>query len=155
MPIKENLWRDTIASIPKKSVPSVAPSTSVRDVVRVMQEHRTGCVTIREGTSLVGVFTERDLLKRVLCKRLDMGTPVSRVMSSDPATAAESEHVGTVIRRMRDGGYRHLPVVDSAGKLMGRISVREIVHYMVEYFPKDVYNLPPNPGQVQSSREGA
>lgn len=120
-----------------------------------MQAHRTGCVTVRDGERLVGIFTERDLLKRVLARGKSLTGPISEVMTANPTTAGEGETIGSVIKKMRDGGYRHLPVLDENGKIKGRISVREIIHYMVEHFPKDVYNLPPKPGQVQTSREGA
>lgn len=155
MPLQDNLWRDTVSLIPHKTVPSVSPTSSIRDAVGVMRKHRTGCVTITDNGKLVGIFTERDLLKRVLAARLDPGRAISTVMTKDPTTVRDEELVGSVLEKMRDGGYRHLPVVDENGAITGRISVREIVHYMVEYFPKEVYNLPPDPGRVQSSREGA
>ncbi len=80
---------------------------------------------------------------------------ISTVMSPNPATTTTDETIGAVIRDMRDRGYRHLPVVDKRGRVLGRVSVREIVHYMVEYFPTVVYNLPPKPDQVDAEPEGA
>jgi hypothetical protein len=56
---------------------------------------------------------------------------------------------------MDEGGYRHLPVVDEGGRPVGVLSVKRIVHYLVEHFPTTVYNLPPNPGAVPQEREGA
>ncbi len=155
MPLKENLWRDTVARLPKRETVTVSPTASIREVIDRMQRNRAGCVVICEGETLAGIFTERDLMRRVLGKRRDLGEPISAVMTPNPMTTRDDESVSSVMQKMRDGGYRHLPVVDADGKMTGRISVREIVHYMVEYFPNDVYNLPPKPGQVQTSREGA
>ncbi len=155
MPLRDNIWRDTVAVLRRKEVPSVAPATSVQSAVSTMQAHRTGCITVHDGKRLVGIFTERDLLKRVLARGQSLKGPISDFMTANPTTAGEGETIGSVIKKMRDGGYRHLPVLDANGTIKGRISVREIIHYMVEHFPKDVYNLPPKPGQVQSSREGA
>lgn len=155
MPLKENLWRDTVAALRRKEVPSIAPSESVQSAVSTMQAHRTGCVTVLDGERLVGIFTERDLLKRILARGQSLKGPISDFMTANPATANEGDSIGSAIMKMRNGGYRHLPVLDAHGTIKGRISVREIIHYMVEHFPKDVYNLPPKPGQVQSSREGA
>ena len=59
------------------------------------------------------------------------------------------------IRRMEQGGYRHLPVVDEANRPVGILSVRRIVHYLVEHFPSTVYNLPPDPRTFPQEREGA
>jgi hypothetical protein len=56
---------------------------------------------------------------------------------------------------MEEGGYRHLPVVDESSRVVGILSVKRIVHYLVEHFPNTVYNLPPDPNAVQQQREGA
>jgi predicted transcriptional regulator len=56
---------------------------------------------------------------------------------------------------MEEGGYRHLPVVDECSRVVGILSVKRIVHYLVEHFPNTVYNLPPDPNAVQQQREGA
>ncbi len=56
---------------------------------------------------------------------------------------------------MQTRGYRHLPVIDGNGRPQGVLSVKQIVHYIVEHFPATVYNLPPDPNVVQQEREGA
>jgi CBS domain-containing protein len=56
---------------------------------------------------------------------------------------------------MVSGGYRHLPVVDEEGRPVGVLSVKQIMHYLVEHFPSTVYNLPPDPRVVPQEREGA
>ena len=155
MPLKDNLWRDTVSCLTLRDALRVGPTTSIREVVDSMQRNRVGCVMVCEGEKLSGVFTERDLLRRVLGERRKLDGPISTVMTPDPETATNDETVGSVMLKMREGGYRHLPVVDADGRITGRISVREIVHYMVEHFPNDVYTLPPRPGQVQTTREGA
>ena len=76
-------------------------------------------------------------------------------MTPHPVVVDRKEPVGAVIRRMEEGGYRHLPVVDEGGHVVGILSVKRIVHYLVEHFPATIYNLPPDPGVVQQEREGA
>jgi CBS domain-containing protein len=56
---------------------------------------------------------------------------------------------------MASGGYRHLPVTGEGGEPLGVLSVKDVVRYLVEYFPAKVYNLPPTPDQAQPAREGA
>ena len=80
---------------------------------------------------------------------------MSRDCTRDRYTSAFSEPIGAVIRTMFEGHYRHLPVVDQAGKPVGTVSVKRIVEYLVDHFPETVYNLPPQPRQVQGAREGA
>lgn len=155
VPLKQNLWEDTVARLDVKPAVTVGPRATVREAVSAMQQGRTGCLCVVDDEKLVGIFTERDLLKRVIGTGADFGAMISTVMSPSPATTTTDETIGTVIQGMRDRGYRHLPVVDKRGRVLGRISVREIVHYMVEFFPTVVYNLPPRPDQVDTEPEGA
>jgi len=76
-------------------------------------------------------------------------------MTRNPVAVHPKEPIGLAVRRLEEGGYRHLPVVNEADELVGVLSVRRIVHYLVEHFPTTVYNLPPDPGVVQQDREGA
>jgi len=155
VPLKENLLQDTVARLDMKPAVTVGPRATIREAIAAMQQGRSGCLCVVEDERLVGIFTERDLLKRVIGTGVDFGAMISTVMSPNPATTTTDETIGAVIRDMRDRGYRHLPVVDKRGRVLGRVSVREIVHYMVEYFPTVVYNLPPKPDQVDAEPEGA
>lgn len=155
MPLTENLQRDRVSKLNCKPALTVPPSATIRQAIAIMQQYRAGVVLVEDGGRVAGVFTERDLLKRVLGRGVDIGAMISTVMTANPTTVTVEDTVGAALQKMLDGGYRHLPVVDARGRAVGRISVREIVHYMVEYFPKAVYNLPPEPDQVQAAPEGA
>jgi predicted transcriptional regulator len=85
----------------------------------------------------------------------ELSTPVSEVMSREPATIPSNATVGQAIRVMAEGGYRHLPIVDDSGKPTGVVAVHGIVHYLVDHFPETVYNLPPDPKAAPREREGA
>ena len=127
---------------------------SVGSVMQLLRAQRTGAVLICEGSKLVGIFTERDALK-LMARSADLSTPVRDIMSSPPATIASSATVGEAIRKMSEGGYRHLPIVDSDHKPTGVLAVHGIVHYLVDHFPETVYNLPPDPNSRPREREGA
>ncbi|MEM1303974.1 MAG: CBS domain-containing protein, partial [Planctomycetota bacterium] len=77
------------------------------------------------------------------------------VMSTGVTSATTETTVGEAIRVMDAGGYRHLPVVEHAGKPAGAVSVHDIVHYLVGHFPDTVYNLPPKANPAAGEREGA
>ena len=94
----------------------------------------------------VGVFTEGD----DGCFAL---TPVGECMTASPVTVDPKDPIATAIRRMEEGGYRHLPVVRD-GIPVGILSVKRIVHYLVEHFPATIHNQPPAP-VVRPKREGA
>ena len=93
-------------------------------------------------------------MRRVMAAGMPLTVPLSECMTPDPVTVHPKEPIGSAVRRMEEGGYRHLPVVEN-GKPVGVLSVKRIIHYLVEHFPATVYNLPPDPGMVQQAREGA
>jgi CBS domain-containing protein len=76
-------------------------------------------------------------------------------MTPNPVAVHPKDSIGAAVRRMEEGGYRHLPVVDEVGRPLGMLSVKRIVHYLVEHFPATVYNLPPDPDVIPHEREGA
>lgn len=128
---------------------------SVADAVKLMREKKVGCVLVCDPQRrVVGIFTERDLLRRVLAVGKSLATPIEECMTHDPITVNPRESISCAIKHMQKGGYRHLPVVIDE-KPVGILSVKRIVHYLVEHFPGMVYNLPPHPQPIQPQREGA
>ncbi|HEY3395151.1 MAG TPA: CBS domain-containing protein [Lacipirellulaceae bacterium] len=127
---------------------------SVGQVLQLLRAQRTGAVLICEGEKLVGILTERDALK-LMASGADLKLAVREVMSREPTTILSTATVGEAIRVMAEGGYRHLPIVDSDGKPTGVVAVHGIVHYLVDHFPETVYNLPPDPKSAPRAREGA
>jgi CBS domain-containing protein len=97
---------------------------TVQAACRVMRDQRIGAilVTAPDGT-LSGLFTGRDAVGRVVAEALDPATTLLRtVMTAKPDTLRPTEHAIDALRMMQDGGYRHLPIVDS-GRLIGIVSL--------------------------------
>jgi CBS domain-containing protein len=141
------------SAYPDQPLATTADDT-VGNVMQLLRAQRTGAVLICEGSKLVGIVTERDALK-AMARNADLSRPVSEIMSSPPATIASSATVGEAIRRMSEGNYRHLPIVDDDQQPTGVLAVHGIVHYLVDHFPETVYNLPPDPKSKPRAREGA
>ena len=155
MELARNLKTESVSRLHPTEIRQVSPVQPVADAVALMRQHRVGCLLVCEGDKLVGIFTERDLLRRVLAQGKPLTIPVSSCMTPDPVTVHPKESISAAIRRMEEGGYRHLPVVDEAGQPLGVSSVKRIVHYLAEHFPATVYNLPPDPNSVPKAPEGA
>lgn len=153
------LQRDKVSSLRLRDVCRVAPSDSVERVVRTMIDCHTGFVLVMDGADgaarLVGIFTERDFVNRVVAAGADPSLPVERVMTPGPKVVRTVGTVHSAVAMMESGGYRHLPVVGERGEPVGVLSVKDVMRYLVEYFPARVYNLPPTPEQTQPAREGA
>lgn len=153
------LRRDKVSSLRLRDVCRVSPRDSVEQVVRTMVGCRTGFALVMDGADgaarLVGIFTERDFVNRVVAAGADVSTPVEQLMTQHPKVIRRSSTVHAAVEMMEAGGYRHLPVVGDSGEPVGVLSVKDVVRYLVEYFPARVYNLPPTPDQAQPAREGA
>jgi CBS domain-containing protein len=155
MDLAKNLKIDSVSQLHPTAPRHVSPSQTVAEAVALMLKDQIGSLLVCEGPRLVGIFTERDLMRRVLAAGKPLTLPIAECMTSNPQVVRRTETVWAAIQRMEEGGYRHLPVVDEAGRPTGVLSVKRIVHYLVEHFPGTIYNLPPNPGAVHLEREGA
>jgi CBS domain-containing protein len=157
MDLARTLRSESVRRLNATSPVVVRLDQTVADAVAQMQQREVGCVLVvgpADGR-VVGIFTERDLIQKVMAPGLPLATPIQSVMVPDPVTVTEAETIHVALKRMQKGGYRHLPVVDETGLPTGVLSVKRIVHYLVEYFPSTIYNLPPNPDSIQHDREGA
>lgn len=151
-----SLRADTVGGLRLRDACRVAPSTSVDQTVRQMTAGRSGCaLLVDEGDRLVGIFTERDFVSRVVARHGDVSAPVEHVATPAPHTVTRQDSVHRAVELMGAGQFRHLPVVDEGRRPVGVLTVKDIMHYLVEYFPAKVYNLPPRPDQTHPEREGA
>jgi CBS domain-containing protein len=155
MELARNLKIDSVSRLHPTPPRVVAPEQTVADALAVMRQHRVGCVLVCRGDQLLGLFTERDLMRRVLAASRPLTAPVAECMTRDPVVVLPKDPIGLAIRRMEEGGYRHLPVIDETGRPVGVLSVKRIVHYLVEHFPATVYNQPPDPNAFPTSPDGA
>lgn len=155
MELSRNLKVDSVARLEPAPLRAIDVSNTVRDAVEAMRTANTGCLIITERGRIVGIFTERDLLTRVLSAGQSLESPIRDCMTANPITVAPQDSVRTAIKRMQKGGYRHLPVVNESGRPVGILSARRVVHYLVEHFPALVFNLPPEPNKFPETPEGA
>ena len=155
MSLRDNLVNDALSTLRVPEAVVSGPNELVGDAVALMRKRNVGYVAITEHGKPIGILTERDILTKVLARDLSLGTPIADVMTSPVETIAEERPVADLIRRMHSGGFRHMPVVDATGQLTSVVSVRQLVSYLVEHFPAAVFNLPPDPAQRQTAREGA
>ncbi|MEO0531694.1 MAG: CBS domain-containing protein [Planctomycetota bacterium] len=156
MDFKLSLQSETIRSAYPETPVAVEPDTPIADVIRLMQAERAPAVLICDADELVGVFTERDVL-RLLSKQADLSPAITTVMTRGPSTVTDSATVGDAISQMAVGGYRHLPIVSAINPTepTAIVDVRGVLHYLVDHFPSTIYNLPPQSPRATAEREGA
>ncbi len=123
--------------IADEPLPSIAAEASVGEAAAAMQKHKSDCVLIVEdgGSSLVGIFTERDFLNRVAAERRDPGTTkVSEVMTTAPETLHAKDSIAYAINLMVTRGFRNVPILDSDDKPICVLDVRHVMSHINEVF---------------------
>lgn len=151
------VFREPVKLLGSRTPVCIVEGTTVENAIEQMREHRIGCLLVTRDGSLVGVFTERDVLYRVVAERRDTRTTtVGSVMTADPESLPADAEIAWAVNRMSFGGYRHVPLVDAEQRPVGIVSVKDVVSYLAEFFPGEVMNIPPRPGlDVPRDRDGA
>jgi CBS-domain-containing membrane protein len=116
----------------RETVHSVGPNTSVTECVRTMTAKKIGALVVMDGERLVGIFTERDALNKVLAAGLEPGkTKVSEVMTKDPYSIPPTTTVGEAMELVTSRRFRHLPIVKN-GKVLAVVSSGDLTHWLVK-----------------------
>lgn len=120
--------------IENQTIITASADTTVREAARMMTQSRVGAVMVVEKGRLVGVFTERDALFRVLAEGHDaQATRLAEVMTPNPQTISPDRPFGHALHLMHEGGFRHVPVVED-GKPVGMVSARDALGPELEEF---------------------
>ena len=120
----------------------VSLDSSVQDAVRSMVHNRVGAVAVVEEGRLRGIFTERDLMVKVVAYGLDpRSTPLQEVMTSRVDPLPQDASPGDALRSMRDRHYRHMPVCEEDGTVLGILSIRHLLQQRLENLVEEVDSL--------------
>lgn len=128
-----------IAQVP---APKVTAEASVLEAVRIMEQAAVGAAAVVEGDRLVGIFSERDVMLRVVAAQRDpQKTSVGEVMTRALETATEETDSAEALELMVSRHIRHLPIVDREGNLAGLLSIRNLLRYHVEDLVQQLNSL--------------
>ena len=132
---------------------AVSPFTPLSQAIEAMKSDEGGCVIVSDDGRVAGIFTERDLLTKIIGQQVDLDSPISQWMHRTVETLSPEATVGDAVKLMNEKGFRNIPLVKK-GELIGLISVFDIITYLAECYPKATMNLPPLPAQVMDTVEG-
>lgn len=130
--ISESAFSAPLASLRLLRPPSLAPTASVRDAVNLLVENKGGAVLVLDGDSLSGIFTERDVLKKVAGRPGALDAPVAEYMTTDPVVVRENETVAVALHKMADGGFRHVPMGTTQGFRV--VTASDALRWVVERY---------------------
>lgn len=124
--------------IENRSIVTAAANTTVIEAARLMLERRVGALPVIEQGRLVGIFTERDALLRVLAGARDpRATRLAEVMTPDPQTIHPDQPFAHALHMMYEGGFRHVPVIENS-RVVGVVSVRDALNPEVQQFASEL-----------------
>jgi CBS domain-containing protein len=129
--VERSLMEDVVRVLNVQPPTTILPTTTVRQAIDTMLERNIGALlVVDEQGKLLGIFSERDLLKKVAAVHvLYADMPVRSFMTVKPVTVAGTDTLAFVLAKMDGGGYRHVPVLDK-GKPIGVVSVRDMLRYI-------------------------
>lgn len=129
-------------------------TVNLTEAVQAMRLNKTGCVVTTQKENVTGIFTERDLLLRIVGESVDWNAPISSFATQNPITMTEKEPLRKALFQMRKKGIRHIPIFSEQGEFRGVLSIRNVIRLMAEHFPTEIMNLPPRIHAAASTREG-
>ncbi len=143
--VADALLSDTVRLLAPSEPIKLGPEATVDEAVARMADERRAAVVIVDGEGrLTGIFTERDVLTRVVRQRRDpRETRLAEVMTPDPEALAPQDRICHAINRMHNAGHRTVPLVDAALRPVGIVTVNDVVRWLAELFPEAVLNLRP------------
>lgn len=129
--VEQTLMEDDVAVLDPQESITIRPDVSIRDAVQIMLDHNIGAVlVVDESKKLLGIFSERDLLKKIAGIHENYGDlRVGDYMTANPETLTHEDHLNFALHKMDIGGYRHMPVVQDETPV-GVISVRDMLRHI-------------------------
>jgi CBS domain-containing protein len=155
MSLEYDLRQEQVIHLNLTEFTQVEIGTSIRATIEKMRQENHNCAFITDQGGLVGIFTDRDILRKVVAAPESWHRPIETVMTAQPLTVNTSDPADTALNLMNEKHFRNVPVLDNKGAVVGNLTHYAIVKYLADRFPESVYNLPPEPDRVTRNRDGA
>lgn len=153
-PVERRLKELRVHHIDLRPPVTIPVDRTVRQAIEGMRQERSHALLVTESEKLVGIFTERDLLDRVVLHPETLEQAVKEVMTPDPMTLTTDDSLAKAIHLMHRYAFRHVPIVDDQGHPTAIVGHMDIVKFLADEYADSVLNLPPQPDQVMQTEEG-
>ncbi len=151
-----SIFQLPIERIGLKKVKSVESTESLSSVIAMMRDNHIGSVLVVASGKLVGIVTERDILMKVADQVQDASkVKIQDIMTGEPFCLRSSDMIAYAMNNMHVGGYRHIPIVDENNKPVSIISIKDVMKFILDYFPEQVLNMTGEPYRGPVSRDSA
>lgn len=147
MSIETDLRAVPVNSLDLSEYTVVQNTATVRETIDKMRAEKHNCAFILDGEALAGVFTDRDVLNKVVDHPETWDSPITNIMTPNPSSTNAKDATGTGMQMMEQRRFRNVPVLDGE-KVVGNLTHFAIIQYLAEQFPNEIYNLPPDPNKI-------
>jgi signal-transduction protein with cAMP-binding, CBS, and nucleotidyltransferase domain len=154
MGLKNELRAEGIVHLDLSVFCLASSGTAVGEVVSRMRDANVNVCLITSGRRLIGILSDRDVLRKVAESPQLWDLPVDEVMTLDPITISLDASVADALWLMHEKRIRSLPAVRESGEIAGNMTYRALIDYLASRYPIEVLNLPPRPDQVAENVDG-
>ncbi len=135
--LERSLAEETVAAMKTRPFKTIGPGTTIDEAMRTMVDMDIACLLVTEGDRLVGIVSERDVLRRVAeGYPANKDEPVSGVMTPQPVAIYETDTPAKALSVMVIGGFRHVPILDVDDKVVGILGPRRVTAYLQKYLAR-------------------
>ncbi|MCA9969557.1 MAG: CBS domain-containing protein [Anaerolineales bacterium] len=154
MSLKSELSAERVSHLDLSGFCQAAGDTPVREVIARMRTGGHGVCLVMAAGRLAGIFTERDVLTRVVAAEGALERPISELMTRDPHVASPEMSAAAALALMDAAHFRNLPVVDQNGDVLGDMTYQSIINYLAARYATAVLNRPLDPEKFPRKPEG-
>lgn len=145
-----------IRVLPMHTPKTLDVSATIGDAIDMMQSLRIGGVMITNQEKLAGIVTERDILMKVVGRVEDYRSQsISSIMTPNPTWLQPADPIVFLMHKMQVGGYRHIPIVDEEMRPLSMISLRDVLTFILDFFPDEILNIPTEPFRGEYGQDGS
>lgn len=140
--------RDPLGSLTQSKFIVLNEAATLHNAINNIQKESIGCVLLENNHKLTGIFTERDIVQKIVGNRHNLNNEnIAKYMTKYPECLHLSDPIAYALNKMITGGFRHIPIVDKKEKPIGVISMQDIINHLGDYFFDHIVNLPPIPSR--------
>ncbi|MBV7338220.1 CBS domain-containing protein [Chloroflexi bacterium TSY] len=154
MTLESELREEQVIHLDLSEFTQVPSGTLVRDALTQLRADRHNVCLVTQDERLQGIFTDRDVLRKVVASPETLDGPIDDVMTRDPITIRPDLSAADALRLMNDNKVRNLPAVDENGRIAGDMTHQSIIDFLAARYPVEVLNRPPHPDQFPRKAEG-
>ncbi len=154
MSLEQELQTEQVSHLDLSGFCKVVSGTAVNDTLNKMRTEKQNVCLILEDSRLIGILTDRDVLRKVAANASTWDQPVDEIMTRNPVTVLPETAAAKALWLMDEKHFRNLPVVKNDGTIVGTMTHQSIVSYLAARYPIEILNQPPIPDQFPNAPDG-